>query len=313
MARMKPAWTVALWAAVAFAACKSGPSGGHPSDAAVQAASIASSAPSSSASARAPRPTQPAPKPEEVTIATPDGVKLSASFYAAGDGHAPAVVLAHRMAGSRTEWQPLLERLFPPKHPMNVLALDLRGHGNSMQGKGKGASKSWAQFSTEDFAAMSRDIQTAVQWLDKRKGGPASSLVLVGSDMGATAETVASEGLGPRLRGIALISPGAALRGVDLYRPFGHVLGLPNLIVTAVDDTTSAEPAQALGAMSKTSRLVRFAGAMHGAEFLGRENPLVWDEIADWVEARVAEQPPPTAASGSAKAPQRTAVPATSR
>jgi pimeloyl-ACP methyl ester carboxylesterase len=231
-------------------------------------------------------------------------VKIEGSLYVGGDARSPAVVVAHRLAGTRAEWVPLVERIFPPKSPFNVLAIDLRGHGGSV-GTGKGAKGNkkqlgWNELAPGDFAAMSKDVQAAIQWMDRRSGGPASSVVLMGSDIGSTAVTVASKGLGVRLRGLALVSPGAALRGVDLYKPFGEVLLLPNLIVAATMDNTSAEPAQALQAMSKSSRLVRLDGSLHSAEYLGRDRPMVWDELADWLEERVtASASPPAVPSAS--------------
>ena len=306
---MKPGWIAALWIGVAFAGCKCG---GRPGDASrTDAAALSASAPaSSSAPAQPRRATRPAPKPQEMTVVTSDGVKLEGSLYAGGDARAPAVILVHRMAGTRVEWTPLIERLFPVKTPMNVLAFDLRGHGASVVDTkarvapaakgGKAAGKlAWNEFGTKEFATMANDVQAAVQWMDKRTGGPASSLVLVGSDFGATAATLASKGMGNRLRGMALISPGALLKGVDLYKPFGEVLGLANLIVAASEDNTSAEPAQALGAMSKGSRVLRYAGSLHSAEYLGRDKPEMWDAIADWVEERVV----PTPVEGAAIAP----------
>ncbi|MBI5532067.1 MAG: alpha/beta fold hydrolase [Deltaproteobacteria bacterium] len=294
---MKSAWIAAVWVGVAFAGCKCGGEGGKPLHADA-APPMASGSASASASARALRPTNPAPKPEAVSMTAADGVKLEGSLYAGGDARAPAVILVHRMAGTRTEWTPLIERLFPPKMPLNVLTFDLRGHGTSVgDGKGKGApgakggkKLAWNEFGPAEFAALSKDVQAAIQWMDRRTGGPAGAVVLVGSDIGATASVVAAKGLGNRLRGVALISPGAALRGVDIYKPFGEVLTLPNLIVAAREDNTSNEPAQALHAMSKGSRMVGVDGALHSAEYLGREVPYVWDEIADWVEERVRPQ-----------------------
>jgi pimeloyl-ACP methyl ester carboxylesterase len=311
MAAMTRAWIAALSAAAVVAGCKGGSTErSQPApDAASSAPSLVSAAPKVEAPARQPREKRPAPKPEEVTFTTADGVKLSGSLYVGGDARAPAVVLAHRLAGTRQEWEPLLERLFPPKSPMNVLTLDLRGHGKSMGGpKGKDESRSWLVFSNEDFAAMAADVKGAVQWMSRRKGGPPSAVVLGGSDIGATAVTVGAKGLAG-LRGVALVSPGAALRGVDIYEPFGQVLSLPNLLVAATDDTTSGEPAQAMASMSKTSHLVRLNGTMHGAEFLGAEQPVVWDELADWIDARVAATPPAGSASASPSAPPAPAAP----
>jgi pimeloyl-ACP methyl ester carboxylesterase len=308
MLAMKPACACVVSLLVALAGCK-----GDPKPVVTEAAAPSSSAaPAASASAQAEpqrpkRATHPAPKPEAVTL-TADGVKLVGSLYAGGPAKAPAVILAHRMAGNRSEWIPLIERILPAATPMNVLAIDLRGHGGSVETAAKGKKLSWNEFKTEEFAAMAGDVAAAIGWMDHRAGGPPSALVLVGSDIGATAVVLAAKGLAPRLRGVALLSPGASLRGVDIYKPYGEVLALPNLVVGSMEDNASAEPVHALGAMAKRSKVLRVAGSLHSAEYMGRDHPEVWDELADWVEARVSSAPEP-AASGSGQPPAAASAP----
>ncbi|PIE06143.1 MAG: hypothetical protein CSA75_01055, partial [Sorangium cellulosum] len=166
-------------------------------------ASSASSASSEAASKRSPRPTNPAPKPEVFTVRTVDGVRIKASKWSGGSDKAPAVVLVHRLGGTRDEWKPLVERIFPPKHPLNVVAMDLRGHGASTSGKA-GAKLAWQSFDKDAFKGMDADLRAIVSHLQK-KGGPPAFWVLVGSDLGATlAVRQANEQKGD-VAGLALI------------------------------------------------------------------------------------------------------------
>jgi hypothetical protein len=64
---------------------------------------------------------------------------------------------------------------------------------------------------------------------------------------------------------------------------------------------------QALGAMGKRSRVVRIPGSLHSAEFMGREHPEVWDELADWVDERVSSAPEPSASASGRAAPAASA------
>jgi pimeloyl-ACP methyl ester carboxylesterase len=247
-----------------------------------------------------------------LNVNTQDGMKLEAAWFAGGDAHAPLVVLAHRQAGSHAEWGPLVERLLPPKSPMNLVAIDLRGHGGSTTRLRGGKKLSWNEMQTADFLAMANDVTETVRTIDRRPGGQPDALILVGSDVGATAIAIAAKGLGPRVQGLALVSPGAALRGVDLYKPFSLSAGLPNLVVTATQDATSMEPSSALAAMSTSTKLVRIEGREHSAEYLGRVQPFMWDDVADWVDERVQASPLPqgsVSASSSASAPPPGAAP----
>ena len=275
-----------LLASLAAGGCTcDGPSPGPKAQPSASVPAVASSAPV--VPVRVPRSTQPSPAPEAFEVKTSDGVVLHGSFWKGGEPNAPAVILAHRLGGDRTEWTPLIERLFPAKKPLNVVAFDLRGHGASTKRKAKPAKMAWQSFKSDDFAQMNKDVESVADWLAKREGGPPAQLILVGSDIGATAVTLAAKASAVPIAAVALVSPGASLRGVDLYEPFGALLALPNLIITAEADNVSTEPARALGAMSKSSTVLRFDGNAHGAEALGSQHWEVWDSLADWVEARV--------------------------
>jgi pimeloyl-ACP methyl ester carboxylesterase len=278
----------ALLAMAALVSCKSGDAARASSAARSSVSAPVPSAESSAASSARPRrETRPAPAPVPLVIPSSDGIRLGASLYQGGAGSAPAIVLVHRMAGTRAEWVPLLERLLPPKAPMNVLALDLRGHGESVERAGSPKKLRWHELTSAQWAETRKDVEAALSAMDKRGDGPPSSVVLVGSDIGATAALLAAPAAGARLLGVALVSPGAALQGIDAYRPFGAVLGLPNLIVAGNTDNTSREAARVLKAMSASSVLVELEAAEHGAEYLGSRHPEAWDALADWVEARV--------------------------
>jgi len=216
-------------------------------------------------------------------------VKLGASLWVGGEANAPAVVLVHRLGGTRSEWEPLVQRLFPVRQPMNVLSIDLRGHGESTEKAAEKHKLAWQKFKTDDFAKTANDVEAAVQFLRERPGGPPSMLVFVGSDLGATAMVQAVDKGKITAAGACLVSPGASLRGVDLYKPFVSLMRLPNLVVAAQGDNISQDPVKALGNMSKSSELVMLGGRGHSAEFLGAESPKLWDIVADWVDRRAAE------------------------
>ena len=286
-------------------------------------ASLSSAAAPASASAkpaRTPRPTHPAPKAETFKVSTADGVRIQVSAWRGGEAASPAVVLVHRLGGTHEEWIPLIERVFPPKSPMNVYALDLRGHGQSKEAKdhpkAKDGKVTWQSFDNAAFEKMDGDLEALLARLGKDKGGPPAAWVLAGSDLGATLAVRQAAKLDAAVVGVALVSPGAALRGMDIYEPFGKVLNRPNLILAGLEDNVSAKSAKAMAAMSKSSTLVTFEAREHAAQFLGEKRWEMWDELADWVEARVRPQTPKASASasaaGSAPKPSASAAPVTS-
>lgn len=269
--------------------CTCGDSAKPPAPASV-ASVVASASASSTASVAKPerprRPTQPAPKPESFSASASDGVRIGASRWAA-QGSAAAVLLVHRLGGDRSEWTPLVERLLPTKQPMHIVSFDLRGHGESTADPKKPKGKiGWQSFDQAAFEKMDADLEAVMATHAK---GKETSWILVGSDLGGTLVVRQAASRKGDVVGVALVSPGAALRGIDLYKPFEHVAGHPNLLLAGTQDTVSDGPVKVLARMSPTSKLVTWEARGHGAQFLGEERWEMWDELADWVDARVRE------------------------
>lgn len=132
---------------------------------------------------------------ETVRLRTSDGVDLVASYLATAASGAPAVLLLHGFAARRTKpaYAYLADEL---SRDANVLALDLRGHGES-----GGVS------TLGDREAL--DVRAGLAWL-RRRGHP--WVAAVGLSMGATAAVhAAGRGVAPD----ALVAVSGAARFRD--------------------------------------------------------------------------------------------------
>lgn len=186
---------------------------------------------------------------------------------------------------------------------MNVVAMDLRGHGASTSVKGPKKDKStWQTFDQARFEKMDEDLDAVMGHFDKAKEGSPASWILLGSSLGATLVVRQAAKREGDVAGLALVSPGASLRGLDIYKPFGAVLSHPNLLIAGSLDTVSNEPVKMMARMSNTSQKILFEARGHSAQHLGEERWEMWDDLADWVEARVRESTsvPPAASASSA-------------
>ena len=167
---------------------------------------------------------------------------------------APTLLLLHGERGRRADWQPLVERLLAsPGARASVLAIDLRGHGEStattagtvradeLSDDPHAGLKSWSGVVTDAAAALA--------WLRAQpEVGP--KLVVVGVDLGAVAGARAAaqapaghDGVA-EVVGIAGLSP-AELHGVAWGAetfPALAARGVHGFAVAAEDDT--AEPPQ---------------------------------------------------------------------
>jgi pimeloyl-ACP methyl ester carboxylesterase len=138
------------------------------------------------------------------TIRTYDMVELRASFELPRGAAAPipAVLLLHGYGEDRSVWNSLRSELL--SRGWAVMALDLRGHGQSANKNGRPmqASEEW-RMSSHDFPV---DIDPALDWLKAQPRVNNSKLVVIGSDIGANLALIAS-GRFPEVRTVVAINP----------------------------------------------------------------------------------------------------------
>lgn len=261
------AWLLAL-------ACDSGGSG-EPKPATTASAPVLPAPPA---------PPPPTPK-TATTFASKDGAALSGDLYLARPD-APAVLLVHRLHGDRSELSPLAERLARAEKRYTVLSFDLRGHGDS-----KAPEKDKAQ-QPRRFVA---DVEAAMAHVSERAESPVPRLVLVGSSFGATlVSLVASQE--PKVSALALISPGGAIEGVDLYTPYAAVRERPTFLAGAEDDNVTRDPLAALAKMAKRGTHKTFGGKAHSAGHLAAAHASLWEELERWLVS-VYDEPPSAVAA----------------
>ena len=240
-------------------------------------------APAPSASVAAPEPPkEPATPSEEVTFETADKIPLSGTLYLAKDPTSPLVVLLHRYRGERVEWAPLAGRLAEAPKRYTVLNFDLRGHGKSRSSSGK-KKLDWADMKPKDMPAFVEDVHAAIKYGLERSEGKARGVVLVGSSLGAAfAARAASQDA--KVVAVAVVSPGAAIEGYDVYHPFADVRMLPSFIAAAKEDNVARDPVAALSQMAKEHGTVKIYEARgHGAFGLGQEGTPLFTDLVDWL------------------------------
>jgi pimeloyl-ACP methyl ester carboxylesterase len=148
---------------------------------------------------------------QEIALTTPDQVVIAGSWITAAGWESepkkrPAVILLHDFGLDRRDWGVFIPDLV--NQGFQVLALDLRGHGQSTQA---GARESGAySFGTSSafLDAGLRDVQGAVQWLKKRTDVNAKAISIIGAGAGGDLAYVAARQFGPRqIKSAIVISP----------------------------------------------------------------------------------------------------------
>lgn len=205
---------------------------------------------------------------EGVTLFTGDGVRLYAE-WSPPPAPAPAVLLVHMLSRSHRDWAELTTGLNAVG--FGVLAIDLRGHGQSGGTRG-------------DLGAMVGDLRAALAWLKTRPDVLSGRIGICAASLGTTLALVAAAD-DPSVRTLALLSPAFDYRGVRAeaaLRKFDERGGAA-LLVAGAGDPYAARCAREAGRSPRGVRDVRVIDgeSAHGTLLLLSQPDLLW-QLVDW-------------------------------
>ena len=206
---------------------------------------------------------------KNVVLVTEDNVTLAARFYRTKDDNSRNIILLHMLDGKKEDWDGFAQ--FLQKKNFRVLALDLRGHGQS-QGD-------WKTFTENDFQGMVADVVIAQKYLYNETGTRRYSLL--GASIGANliGEYVDEEGT-QNIEKVVLLSPGEEYHGlevadIDIFRR-----GV--LVVASSEDGYSVNATQELKQEVSPIKTIIYSDVGHGTEML-KNKPELRDEIATFL------------------------------
>jgi pimeloyl-ACP methyl ester carboxylesterase len=200
---------------------------------------------------------------------TKDGFRIRGFVHATADAAAPWVLLVHQLGKDHTEYNTFAAQVVHAG--ANALALDLRGHGDSVvRTSGKPRIDDHRSLTPHDWQRCYRDVLLALGFIAKRS----PRCGMVGSSIGASAVLKAVPRV-PALFATAplvLLSPGLAYRGVDV-RPAWRFLQQrgtqPVRVLQAQHDGPTVEFRQWVRAHGDAhTKFVTVPGAGHGLKLL---------------------------------------------
>ncbi len=232
-----------------------------------------------------------AERPWTVQIAASDKVVLVGTIYPAAGTleKAPVVLFVHGWGRDRGDWDAHARGF--GRAGVLAMALDLRGHGESVRRRTRLADESvlFSRLTEFDEALMVDDLLLAIDYLGRHAGADPARVVLVGADLGANLALKAACRHGS-LKGAVLLSPRWQIRSVGIREDLARGARLPLLVVggekePAFDDVRQI--AQALGGPGTSSESFfvpeESAG---GARLLGI--PPGNDRVLAWILERLA-------------------------
>lgn len=231
-------------------------------------------------------------EPRAVTFETYDGEVIHADYYAcrATETATPMAILLHMYRSNRSAFRPLIEPLH--QAGFSVLAIDLRGHGESATEKTRARVMAGE---TAVFKEMYDDVRAAYNWLAKQEDIDRSRFALVGASIGSSiALDYAVHD--KSVDAIVCLSPGTDYLGLDSKKDIRELKGRKVWLIGA----DNAKERQAVGTLKKLCPAAEsevVSGDFHGTHMFGRV-PQIEQRIADYLKKNVG-RPTQTTVYGS--------------
>lgn len=221
------------------------------------------------------------PAPENVVLATSDGVKLTVTYFgppATDGGEAKAIpfILLHEWEGDRS--QLLQYGAFLQQAGHAAIVPDLRGHGESTAVEGLKKEIDATKFRKNEIGSVQKDIERCKKYLVQRNNeGEVNidmlTVVAVGGTSVLAVEWVLNDWFafppinangikqGQDVKSLILVSPRKKLKGISLAADWKHPLytgakgsALPLMIIWAAGDEEAAKDSESLMKLVEKSR-----------------------------------------------------------
>ncbi|MBN1489399.1 MAG: alpha/beta fold hydrolase [Phycisphaerae bacterium] len=228
-----------------------------------------------SGAATAAGPTSQSSEPARVSFTTDDGVMIVGDYYAPKappkEG-APVVILLHMYQRTRSDWQPLVPHLRDAGFA--VLAIDLRGHGESRLPGADASTDGPASNDRKVYRAMYQDVMAAYAWLGQQKAIDLTRFAMVGASLGCSV-AIDYAARDRSVDAMVCLSPGTNYLGVSTTTHIKKCTGQKILLLASQAEAIAATE---LGRLAADTRVMITpedpndprAAALHGTQMFGR-------------------------------------------
>lgn len=213
---------------------------------------------------------------EKVSFITEDGVTIVGDYYEGGGDR--AALLLHMMPATRGSWTAFANTLVA--EGFSALAIDLRGHGESVEGP-DGSALDYKNFSGNEHQTSVNDVAAAVRWLREAKS--MREISIAGASIGANLAFLYAAG-DHAIRSTALLSPGLNYKGTDTLAVVGKFSERQRFFFLASeeDEYSAASAKELFEKLNREKKIEIFQDAGHGTTILERK-PEYLKILADWL------------------------------
>lgn len=218
---------------------------------------------------------------QKIFLTAKDGIKIAANLYPV-ESPIGWIIFSHMMPAVKESWSDLAAELQSAGY--ESIALDLRGHGESMSAK-----LDYRNFSDTEHQKSILDLEAAAEFLIKERKAAADKISSIGASIGANLSLqYISEH--PEFKTAVLLSPGLNYRGIET-EPLAKNLkaGQKVFFISAKDDVRSggnnAEENQKLYNLipiGVEKKIKIYANGGHGTDILENQ-PELAKSIKDFI------------------------------
>lgn len=222
---------------------------------------------------------------KQVKFLTKDGVEIHGLYTEAENKNATAVLLLHMMPAVKESWREFQEKLATVG--FQSLAIDLRGHGESVFKNGKAID--YKNFTDAEQQEKIYDVEAAISFF-KEQGIDMKNITLAGASIGANL-ALQYQVEHREIKASVLLSPGLDYRGLKTESLAENISEDQSVYLAgATQDSRSsgqscADMAETLFSLlkSKNKKLKIIEGKEHGTDLLVAYPKLI-AEIIIWLE-----------------------------
>ncbi len=225
---------------------------------------------------------------EEVTFETSDGLTIHGTYWAPVDAPtgAPCVVALPMYRNVRASWEPLATPV--TERGCALLAIDMRGHGESAVQGETDLSENVKARDAELFNAMHLDVEAAIAWARKTKKTPRGRVGLIGASVGCSIAIHAAVEKPLDVAAVAVLTPGEKYLGVPTLEHAERWYKTLPLHIFSSDEERKrgAESIQSALADRGAELSIVPGSKIHGTQMFGKVAGIE-GRLAEWLTARI--------------------------
>jgi pimeloyl-ACP methyl ester carboxylesterase len=219
---------------------------------------------------------------KDISFKTKDSWDIHGTIYYSQNAKPDTgIILLHQMGLERSSYDSLIPLLHKEMPNADIIAIDLRGHGESTN------LGTYQKFKLAgDFRSMTKDVEGAADYLAFHRQ-IIGNYYVVGASIGSTAAiNYAAED--SAIQRVVMLSPGMDYRGVGIADSLDDYR--KRLLIVAAEFDSSAQDAQTAYSLSKSAsdlKSLKVYDAMdeHGTNMLGKTNNDLENRIVDFLKS----------------------------